>query len=50
MTASLRDARARSERQVELDIAKGIAVLLMVCVHVQEVLSHWLSSTRCLAT
>ena len=40
MTASLRDARARSERQVELDIAKGIAVLLMVCVHVQEVLSH----------
>jgi len=40
MTASLRDARARSERQVELDVARGIAVLLMVCVHVQEVLSH----------
>ena len=40
MTASLRDARVGGERQVELDIGKGIAVLLMICVHVQEVLSH----------
>ncbi len=40
MAASLRDAPARGERQAELDIGKGIAVLLMICVHVQEVLSH----------
>ena len=40
MAASLRDARARGGRQVELDIGKGLAVLLMICVHVQEVLSH----------
>ena len=40
MTASLRDARVGGERQVELDIGRGIAVLLMICVHVQEVLSH----------
>lgn len=40
MTASLRNAPARGERQAELDIGKGIAVLLMICVHVQEVLSH----------
>ena len=36
----LHNERARGGRQVELDIAKGIAVLLMICVHVQEVLSH----------
>lgn len=34
------DMPIHKERQVELDIAKGIAVLLMICVHVQEVLSH----------
>ncbi|HAI87471.1 MAG TPA: hypothetical protein DCL63_10840 [Firmicutes bacterium] len=40
MNVSLRDERARGERQVELDIGKGFAVLLMICVHVQEALSH----------
>jgi len=40
MNVGLHNQRARGGRQVELDIAKGIAVLLMICVHVQEVLSH----------
>jgi len=40
MNVGLHNERARGGRQVELDIAKGIAVLLMICVHVQEVLSH----------
>ncbi len=40
MNAGLRNELVRGERQVELDIGKGIAVLLMICVHVQEALSH----------
>lgn len=40
MDTGLRRIRATHERQVELDIAKGIAVFLMICVHVQEVFSH----------
>ncbi len=40
MNASLLGGRAAGARQVELDIARGIAVLLMICVHVQETLSH----------
>lgn len=31
--------RVAAERRIELDIAKGIAVLLMICVHVQEMYS-----------
>ncbi|MGE5588764.1 MAG: heparan-alpha-glucosaminide N-acetyltransferase domain-containing protein [Clostridia bacterium] len=31
---------ARAERRIELDIGKGIAVLLMICAHVQEMYSQ----------
>lgn len=40
MCAASPHTRANADRQVELDIGKGIAVFLMVCVHVQEMYSR----------
>lgn len=34
------ETRVQAERRTELDIGKGIAVLLMICVHVQEMYSQ----------
>ncbi|HOG45610.1 MAG TPA: heparan-alpha-glucosaminide N-acetyltransferase domain-containing protein [Anaerolineae bacterium] len=39
MKATVAEARSSTERRLELDIAKGLAVLLMICVHVQEMYS-----------
>lgn len=39
MTVAVPETRIPVERRIELDLAKGIAVLLMICVHVEEVFS-----------
>jgi uncharacterized membrane protein len=39
VTVAVSEKRTPAERRIELDIAKGIAVLFMICVHVEEVLS-----------